>query len=213
MTDADTTQDATPPAPFAPPSTPVSPAAGNGKRGVPRRNQNRTLHAIFGLGLPRGTSHIAERLNRLRRDLAALVEERHGEVSLYHAAVIDAAVKWERLGQLSGRWLRKEGDKLAPTEKLTFAKEIARAAVERNRSIAALGLDSAPAPDNPFAEFDRQREREQRAAIEAAMIGDKPALSSVASVLPAPSDEYARPHPGAVPADDAPACEFGGHTR
>jgi hypothetical protein len=129
------------PASTAPEPPAPSPAAKPRRGGAPARNQNRTTHSIFGIGLPSGTSHIAGRLNALRRELGRLVEARHGDVSLYHAAVIDGAVKWERLAQLAGRWLRKEGEKLSPQEKLSFAEKIAKAAVERNRAIATLGLD------------------------------------------------------------------------
>ncbi|HVX14375.1 MAG TPA: hypothetical protein VHC22_24525 [Pirellulales bacterium] len=149
----DETTDAVPGTSSTAPESTGSAAADRRRGGAPARNQNRTTHAIFGIGLPKGTSHIAERLNRLRRELAALVESEHGEVSLYHAAVIDAAVKWERLAQLAGRWLRKEGDKLQPAEKLTFAKEIARAAVERNRAMRDLGIN-AKAEWNPGSIYD-----------------------------------------------------------
>lgn len=137
---------------------PAETPAPSGRRagGAPLKNRNRATHMIFGNGLPRGTSHIAQRLNTLRRELARLVEDRHGEVALYHAAVIDAVVKWERLGQLAGRWLRKEGDKLEPAEKLAFAKEIARAAVERNRAMVALGLDRDEKV-SVWDQLDRQR--------------------------------------------------------
>lgn len=200
----------------AAPNPPATPATSSAKGGAPAGNQNRTRHAIFSLGLPSGTSHIAERLNRLRRDLAGLVEERDGKVSLYAAAVIDAAVKWERLGQLAGRWLRKEGDKLAPTEKLTFAKEIARAAVERNRAMAALGLDVAP-NSSPWAALDAEIARGQ---LESALTRDaEPIASSGASSrtdapdLRPPSDSYARPIPEATETTDAADAKFGGLAR
>ena len=42
---------------------------------------------------------------------------------------------------LALRWLRVKGDKLTPTEQLTFSREIAKASTERDKAIAMLKLD------------------------------------------------------------------------
>ena len=83
-------------------------------------------------------------MNALRRQLEDAVVALKGAVNLVDAAAIQTAVKWERHGALSLRWLRIEGDKLKPTERLQFSREIARASTERDKAIKELSLDIDP---------------------------------------------------------------------
>ena len=50
-------------------------------------------------------------------------------------------MKWERHGALCQRWLRIEGDKLKPEQRMAFCREIAKASADRDKAIAALRLD------------------------------------------------------------------------
>lgn len=198
-------------------SAPNASPQGVAKVGAPTGNRNAERHGCWGflaLGrLPKGGAYIRRLLGELRRELEARVSQAHGEISLGHAALVTTVCRHEGRALLLSRYLAMEGDSIKLMDRVSVLESIGRATDARDRTIEKLDLGRHRGDDNPFAEFDRQRERDQQAAIEAAMRGGKPALPSVASVLPAPSDEYARPHTGAVPADDAAACEFGGQER
>jgi len=111
-----------------------------GRSGPPRNNHNGMRHGLRAGKLPRDAKHIEWQINRLRRELEAAVMEVKGEVTLLDAASIQTAIKWERHGALALRWLRIEGDKLKPVERLQFSREIARASTERDKALAALKL-------------------------------------------------------------------------
>lgn len=112
--------------------------------GAPKGNSNGSGNVRHGLKagkLPKDAKYIETQCNILRRQLEGAVLEARGEVSLVDAASVQTALKWERHGALCLRWLRLEGDKLKPLERMQFSREIARASTERDKSIAALGLD------------------------------------------------------------------------
>ncbi len=117
-----------------------------GRSGAPKGSANAMRHGLRAGKLPKDAKYIEWQMNSLRRELEAAVIAVKGEVNLLDAATIQTAVKWERHGALALRWLRVEGDKLKPTERLHFSREIARASTERDKALAALGLDVKPEP-------------------------------------------------------------------
>ena len=124
----------------------------------PRKgNTNAFTHGLtrFSLGgLPKGLSHVTRQVGLLRRTLEDAVLASRKIVSLTDASLIDAAVKWERHGQLARAWLNKKAADLSPDQLLSFSRDVARAASERHRCIMALGLDvddSAPPWAKPNA--------------------------------------------------------------
>ncbi|MFH1923413.1 MAG: hypothetical protein ABIP48_26420 [Planctomycetota bacterium] len=80
-------------------------------------------------------------MNQFRRSLEDMVLEVKGRVSMLDAALIQSSLRWERHGALAQRWLRLEGDKLKPMEKLAYSREIAKASSERDKALAAMDLD------------------------------------------------------------------------
>ncbi len=92
--------------------------------------------------LPRDAKYIEYRMNNFRRQLETAVLDVKREVSLSDAAFIQTALRWERHAALAQRWLTKKHDELKPEQLLHFSREIARASAERDKAIAALGLDS-----------------------------------------------------------------------
>lgn len=186
---SDTESDpATPPAPVAPETKPGAAP----RVGAPAGNTNRTVHGLHGSALPKDARRLASRLSAFRRSLCEAVEARAGSIDLHAAATIDSAAQWQRHALLAARWLRLQHDDLEPDQRLAFSREVAKASTERDRCIRLLKLDQ-PADAFDPASFYK--------------------LPLPASVLPPPGDEYSRPHPGAIPADDAAEAKFGGQTR
>ncbi len=111
--------------------------------GAPLGNTNRALHGLYGVGLPSGAQRLGRRINAFRRSLCEAVEAR-GEIDLHAAATIDSACQWLRHGLLAARWLRLTHDELSPDQRLSFSREVAKAATERDKCIRLLRLDKAP---------------------------------------------------------------------
>lgn len=110
------------------------------KRGGQPKNTNAARHCMRGTGkLPRKLAYIQNQLNAFRRELErAVISEK--DIGLLEAANINTALKWEKVGALAQRWLTTEHDNLKPLDRLQFVREIARASVERDKAIMALGL-------------------------------------------------------------------------
>ena len=64
----------------------------------------------------------------------------HGQITLVDAATIQTAVRFEITALLARRWLIEGVDELTHSERLQFAREIARASAERDRCLRSLGL-------------------------------------------------------------------------
>jgi hypothetical protein len=111
-----------------------------GRGGAPRNNVNGIRHGLFGTGLPPGSGHIERRINQFRRVLEAHVIAQRGQVTIDDSLAIDEAFRWERHGQLASRWLYKHAAEMTHDERLKFSREAARAASERNKAVASLGL-------------------------------------------------------------------------
>ena len=104
--------------------------------------QNGTRLRRLTLGtLPRQMERVTRRARQYRRDLENLTFDKHGEVNAVQAHAIDAAVSYEVHASVC-RWLLREklGD-MQPSDILQCSAAIPRAKADRNRSVAALGLD------------------------------------------------------------------------
>lgn len=108
---------------------------------APPGNRNSVRHGLTCGSLPKGAGYIKRISGQFRTAIERAVVDVHGEVTLYHAAIIQTAMRWERHALLAQRWLRREDAKLTVSERLGFSREVARASAERDKCLAALRLD------------------------------------------------------------------------
>lgn len=113
-----------------------------GKRGAPKSNKNAIRHGLTCGQLPKGCTWVATLANELRKSLEDAVATAKGEISLYDAAIINSATRWERHAMLAQRWLRVETT-LTIDQKLAFHREVARASTERDKCLKELGLHTS----------------------------------------------------------------------
>ncbi len=121
---------------------------------APIKNRNAVRHGLRAGQLPKGASYIKRETDVLRRiieDAVAALDG--GNVSLYHAGVVQSCIRWERHAMLSQRWLRLEAGDLTPDQRLAFSRDIARASTERDKCLRELGLNVKPNSD-PWALLD-----------------------------------------------------------
>jgi hypothetical protein len=85
-------------------------------------------------------------VNELRLQLESAVVDRHGEITLACAALIQTCCRYERHAQLAGKWLR-DHPSLEVETRLALSRDIAKASESRDRAIRALGLDARPDTD------------------------------------------------------------------
>lgn len=131
-------------------------------------------HAYFTSGrLPRGASYVSRCIRGMRAALETALMERHGTVSIPHAALVSSATRHEARALLTQRLLR-EADELPVMDRRQLLADFTAATEARDRCIAALGLD---AEAHPFA------------ALFAS--GSGPAESEGANVGPTPIDAAA----------------------
>ena len=119
--------------------------------GAPKGNMNSVKHglttyriAVLG-SMPKSMKYIQHKINKMRVNLEQQVLALKGVISLSDQASINTACRWERHSCLAQRWLRLVGDDLKPADRLNFSREIAKGSAERDKSLAALDLDRAPA--------------------------------------------------------------------
>jgi hypothetical protein len=112
-----------------------------GRPGAPVGNVNAQRHGLSGGKLPKGMQFIENRVNALRRQAEAAVLALKGEISIVDAAAINSVLKWERHGLLASTWLRKEADKMTPSDRLRFSEAVAKASDQRDKNLRLLGLD------------------------------------------------------------------------
>lgn len=109
--------------------------------------------------LPRDCGWLARELQALSDQLTQAVAAKHGEVSIYHSALIESALKHHKRLRLLERWLirplhqpRRSGDDLTSkilnrtsaiplAERIQLVKEEALATDARAKAIQQLGLD------------------------------------------------------------------------
>ncbi len=123
------------------------------KGGAPIANKNAVRHGLTTGSLPTGCAYVVRSTNELRATLENAVIELRNEVSLYDAAIINTAVRWERHALLAQRWLRLEADKMDASIRLSYSRDVARASAERDKCLKSLGVDVRPGSD-PWAALD-----------------------------------------------------------
>lgn len=114
------------------------------KRGAPPGNANRTRSGKRAWSavkrLPKGSGAIRQQLYTERDEIEVVTGRQHGEISLFHAALIQSAIRHSGRAQLLERWLRVEPD-LTLNERLAVLKEIGAASDSRDKCLQRLGLD------------------------------------------------------------------------
>jgi hypothetical protein len=93
--------------------------------------------------LPKGAGLVRRALYAERDEIERAVVSQHGEISLYHAALIQSALRHSGRAGLLERWLRLE-EGLSLTERLAVLKEIGSASDSRDRCLKLAGLDVKP---------------------------------------------------------------------
>ena len=124
----------------------------NWKGGAQPGNRNRLRHGLRTGRLPAHCSYITRATDELRRQLEDEVVKFHGELDVYHAAVIQSIIRHERRAQLLQKWLRdasRAGAKpLTIMEGAQLLRDISAATESRNRALRELGLNNS---ENRFA--------------------------------------------------------------
>lgn len=110
-------------------------------RGAEVANMRAMRHGLRSSRLPKGCERIGRDLLEFRRALEDAVFNLHGEVDAVAALLISSAVTWERHRRLAERWLRVSFDELSHADRLSYSREAAKAATERNKVLEALKLD------------------------------------------------------------------------
>lgn len=108
-------------------------------------NRNSMRHGLRAGRLPKGAAYIRRETDRLRSVIECAVVERHGEISVYHAAIVQTCIRWERHAMLAQRWMRLEAGDMDASTRLAYSREIARASSERDKCLRDLGLDARAA--------------------------------------------------------------------
>lgn len=124
--------------------------------GAPRGNANRTKSGKRAWcavkRLPKSSGLIRQQLYAERDEIEAAVCRQHGEISLFHAALVQSALRHSGRAQLLERWLRIEAD-LPLNERLAVLREIGSASDSRDKCLQRLGLDQTQHSD-PWAVVD-----------------------------------------------------------
>ncbi|MBS0208722.1 MAG: hypothetical protein JSS27_07190 [Planctomycetes bacterium] len=118
---------------------------GSSKGGAPKGNGNSIrsgLTAALATGnLPRGCGWVRALVKGLKRALEAAVVTNKGQLSIYDAALIQTACRWEQHALLAQRWLRLEGVAMNADQRLAYSRDVARSSAERDKCLKALGLE------------------------------------------------------------------------
>ena len=102
------------------------------------------LYSYLALGrAPQGCQYVFRLIGKFKQAIKAEVESIHGQVSIYHAALIQTACRHEGRAQPT-RWLREGERELSNADRLNVLKEIGNASDARDRCLKALGLDADP---------------------------------------------------------------------
>lgn len=112
--------------------------------------QRHGCHGYLTLGrLPKGASYIRRLAGQFRKAIEAAVVDRHGELTLYHAALVQSATRHEIRSLLLTRWMRSDECNTLG-ERMTIIREVTSATEARDRCLEKLGLAGSAKPD-PFA--------------------------------------------------------------
>jgi hypothetical protein len=140
----------------------------NPQPGAPRGNANHMRHGLSAAKLPKGCEHISNRVGVFRRQLENEVIASHGEIGVYHAALIQSSVRHETRAKLLSRWLRESENEIRTTiskgsangngttpettvtctslgilEKAQLLRDISNASDSRDKCLEKLRLDKA----------------------------------------------------------------------
>lgn len=109
-------------------------------------NRNAVTHGIYSFlamgSLPKGASYIRRQLSRLEDALRDAVLDKHGEISLLRAALVQTACRHEGRALLLSRWLRDRAGQMSDHDRMVYLREIGNASDARDRALKALGLDN-----------------------------------------------------------------------
>lgn len=108
---------------------------------APQKNLNAVRHGLKAGSLPKGCSYVAKITAEIRQSIERAVVEAKGEISLPDACRIQTFLRWERHALLAQRWLRMQAETMDANTVLTFSRDIAKASAERDKCLAALGID------------------------------------------------------------------------
>jgi hypothetical protein len=109
--------------------------------------------------MPKGCGYVYRLTRELRHQLEAEIVHKHGQVGIFHAALVQTACRHEGRAQLLSRWLKQHADEMGHHDRLSYLREIGNASDARDRALKTLGLDadgrenvldalySSPAPD------------------------------------------------------------------
>lgn len=118
--------------------------AGVAEKSGPPRNRNAAKHYVHSYlaqgRLPKGASYTTRLMYEFRHQLEAVVSQKHGEVTLFHAALIQTAIRHESRAQLLQRWLRTE-EGLTLAERVTLLQQIGAASDSRDKCLEKMGLN------------------------------------------------------------------------
>jgi len=106
-----------------------------------KNNQNAMRHGLRASTLPKGCSYIDAQVRIFRTVVRGLLEDKHGELALYHEAVLQSAVRHEQRALLAARWLRNECESLDVDKRLSLLNTITNASDNRDKCLQRLGLD------------------------------------------------------------------------
>ena len=105
--------------------------------------------------LPARHAWLKRTINELRSQVESELLSRHGEITIYMAAVMQTMSRHEGRALLLAAWLREKPD-LPLTEKLSILKEIGSASDFRDRCLVKLGLDRKPEHVDSFRSLVQQ---------------------------------------------------------
>lgn len=171
-------------------NAPGTPRKSKGGAPVGNRNRQRSGVAAFAKTgqLPRGCSNIAKQVNVIREMLEIAVQQRHGQISVYHALLIQSCLRHEARAGMLTRWLRlvcKDGETPENlTERLAVARELSASTDSRDRCLKLLQIDSIPDAEDGeamWAEFDKRRKAEAKRLARQARTIEPDATATTAS--------------------------------
>jgi hypothetical protein len=134
-------------APVCDPVTAPTAIAGDPPKGIggaPKGNGNARRHGLRGRNLLPEEKYIENAARAFQHSTEDAVIVRFGEVGLYHAAVIQSAVRHEIRAKLIGRWLnvaKEQGEKLSLLDQANLLKQLSDASDSRDRCLEKLGLN------------------------------------------------------------------------
>ena len=114
------------------------------KPGAPKENLNGAKHYLSAGGWPADATHDRRLVAKFGRVLRDEVLAAGGKLDIMTGATIQTVLRWERHARLAARWLRREGEKMEPAERLHFSKEVAMASERRDKAMRLLRIGEKP---------------------------------------------------------------------